>query len=167
VESGQLDSADVADILKECIEDLKLSTDSLESVEADLLLLLETLRFRIGPRFDDMGIALQWELKDVRRMDWLEPRVSLHILRILQEAFTNIIKRAHATEIHVAAAETADGVTLSIIDNGVGFALALARQSGGRGLQNQLRRAKAIGGRVRWTSADRGTCFLLWLPTST
>ena len=166
VERGQLDSSDVAEILKDCVEDLKLSIDSLEPVEADLLLLLGTLRFRIGPRLDNMGIALRWEVKDVRPLDWLEPRMSLHILRILQEAFTNIIKHAHATEIRVVTAETADGVTLSIIDNGVGFALEPARLAGGRGLQNQLRRADAIGGRVEWTQADRGTCFVLWLPTA-
>lgn len=71
VERRQLDSSDVAEILEDCVEDLKLSIDSLEPVEADLLLLLGTLRFRVGPRLDNMGIALRWEVKDVRPLDWL------------------------------------------------------------------------------------------------
>ena len=166
VERGRLSQMDVAEILKDCVEDLKLSIDSLEPVEADLLLLLGTLRFRIGPRLEHMGIALRWEVRDVPPLDWLEPRLSLHILRILQEAFTNIIKHAQATEIRVTTAEAIDGVTLCIIDNGVGFSLEPAVQFGGRGLQNQMRRAMAIGGRVEWSATERGTHFLLWLPTT-
>lgn len=164
VERGQLSQADVAEILKDCVEDLKLSIDSLEPIEADLLLLLGTLRFRIGPRFKNMGIELRWEVQDVPPLEWLEPKQSLHILRILQEAFTNIIKHAQATEIRVSTADTPDGVTLSITDDGKGFALEPALEFGGRGLQNQMRRAQAIGARVQWNCTERGTQFLLWLP---
>lgn len=34
-----------------------------EPVEADLLLLLATLRFRLGPRLESTGIALRWQVK--------------------------------------------------------------------------------------------------------
>lgn len=166
VEHGHLDEAGVAQVLKGCIDDLKLAIDSMEPVEADLLLLLATLRFRLEPRLEGSGIALRWEVRDIPRLDWLDPRNSLHILRILQEAFTNIIKYANATEVRVATAVEADAeaVTVTIADNGSGFDLASALRSGGKGLFNQRRRAQAIGAEVSWDSNDSGTRLTLRLP---
>ncbi|WP_204332957.1 histidine kinase, partial [Klebsiella pneumoniae] len=42
VEHGHIDEADIAQLLKGCIDDLKLTIDSMEPVETDLLLLLGT-----------------------------------------------------------------------------------------------------------------------------
>lgn len=164
VERGHLDEAEVAQVLKGCIDDLKLAIDSMEPVDADLLLLLATLRFRLGPRLESTGISLRWEVRDIPALDWLDPKNSLHILRILQEAFTNIIKHANATEIWVATAADADKVMVTITDNGQGFAVAQALNSGGKGLSNQTRRAQAIGAEVKWASDDSGTRLTLLLP---
>jgi signal transduction histidine kinase len=164
VERGKLDEAAVAEVLKGCIDDLKLAIDSMEPVDADLLLLLATLRFRLGPRLESTGIALRWGVRDIPALDWLDPRNSLHILRILQEAITNIIKHANASEVRLATATEADGVTVTITDNGTGFDLKTALGSGGKGLSNQLRRAHAIGAEIRWTSDRSGTRMTLWLP---
>lgn len=164
VEHGQMEKARVAEVLKGCIDDLKLAIDSMEPVDADLLLLLATLRFRLEPRLESTGIALRWEVRDIPPLDWLDPRNSLHILRILQEAITNIIKHANATEVRVATAAEADGVTVTIADNGAGFAVDTAMASGGKGLANQLRRAQSIGADIRWTSDRAGTRLTLWLP---
>lgn len=164
VERGQLDEAEVAQVLKGCIDDLKLAIDSMEPVEADLLLLLATLRFRLGPRLESTGIALGWEVVQVPALDWLDPKNALHILRILQEAFTNIIKHTHATEIRVATRFENDYVVVTITDNGQGFAVENALKSGGKGLSNQLRRAESIGAKISWDSNDAGTRLTLKLP---
>lgn len=168
VEGGRVSEAEVAEVLKGCIDDLKLTIDSMEPVEADLLLLLATLRFRLGPRLASAGIALRWEVVDVPALDWLDPRNALHILRILQEAFANILKHTQASEIRVSTAVEqragVDGVTVTISDNGPGFELDTALRSGGKGLQNQLRRAQSIGGELRWESDPGATRMHLWLP---
>lgn len=164
VENGHLDEADVAQVLKGCIDDLKLAIDSMEPVDADLLLLLATLRFRLEPRLESTGIALRWEIQDVPALDWLNPRNSLHILRILQEAFTNIIKHTKATEIRVAAGADADGIMVTITDNGQGFSVENALKCGGKGLANQTRRAQSIDAEVKWDSDDSGTRLTLRLP---
>lgn len=166
VEGGRLSEAEVAEVLKGCIDDLKLTIDSMEPVEADLLLLLATLRFRLGPRLAAAGITLRWEVVDVPALDWLDPRNALHILRILQEAFTNILKHTRAQEIRVSTGAGDGGVTVTITDNGPGFSLENALKKGGKGLQNQLRRARSIGGEVRWDSDGTGTRMTLWLPES-
>lgn len=169
VESGRMSDAELGDVLKGCIDDLKLTLDSMESVEADLLLLLATLRFRLGPRLSAAGIILKWEVTDLPKLDWIDQRNALHILRILQEAFANILKHTKATEIrvHTAIAGSAEGmgVVVSIEDNGQGFDVdtALAGSSG-RGLHNQRRRAQSINSKASWTSSAAGTRFTLWLP---
>ena len=164
VEHGQLDKVDIAQVLKGCIDDLKLTLDSMEPVEADLLLLLATLRFRLGPRLLAVGIDLHWEIQDVPALNWLNPRNSLHILRILQETFTNIIKHAKASEIRVATAVGNGGVVVTVTDNGQGFDIEQAMKNGGKGMSNQMRRAEAISGKASWDASDKGTRFSLWLP---
>lgn len=164
VEGGRICKADVAEVLKGCIDDLKLAIDSMEPVEADLLLLLATLRFRLGPRLASAGIALRWAVVDVPALDWLDPRNALHILRILQEAIANILKHTDAREIRVTTGSEHGGVTVTIADNGPGFSLERALAQGGKGLHNQQRRAQAISGVVRWQSDHHGTRMTLWLP---
>lgn len=164
VEKGRVGPSAVAQVLRSCIEDLKLAIDAMEPVQADLLLLLATLRFRIGPRLENAGLTLRWDIQNVPPLDWIDPRNSLHILRILQEAFTNIINHSKASEIRVSTSVAQDSVLVVISDNGQGF--DVARQLGGlcRGLNNQVRRAESIGGQVRWRSSAAGTELTLALP---
>lgn len=164
VEHGHMDEAEIAQVLKGCIDDLKLAIDSLEPVEADLLLLLATLRYRLGPRLESTGIALRWEVKNVPQLDWLDPKNALHILRILQEAFTNIIKHTQATEIRVVTGVDQNYAVVTVTDNGPGFDVVQALRSKGKGLNNQRLRAESIGAEILWDSSDAGTRLTLRLP---
>lgn len=164
VEQGRADETQIAQVLRSCIDDMKLTIDSMEPVEADLLLLLATLRFRLAPRLQASGIHLRWQVQDLPPLPWLDQRGALHILRILQEAFTNIIKHTDAREIQVTTTCQDDRVAVSITDNGQGFDLAQAAQGPGRGLNNQRRRARELGGEITWTRPPKGCCLTLWLP---
>lgn len=166
VERGSLGHAAVSQLLKDCLDDLKLTIDSMEPIEADLLLLLATLRFRLEPRLEGTGVALLWEVEELPALAWLAPSSGLHVLRIVQESIANILRHTRATQIRVSTAAGDEGVTVSIQDNGQGFDVAgtLARKSSGRGLHNQQRRAHALGGRVTWHADASGTRFTLWLP---
>jgi signal transduction histidine kinase len=165
VEQGGVSDAKVSQILKDCLDDLKLTIDSMEPVEADLLLLLATLRFRLEPRLEGTGITLLWEVQELPTLTWLDPSRALHILRIVQESIANILRHTRATEIRVSTAQEADGVAVTIEDNGLGFDIEKALDSvAGRGLHNQQRRAVALEGKVSWASTSSGTRFILWLP---
>ena len=165
VERGGVSELKVSQILKDCLDDLKLTIDSMEPVEADLLLLLATLRFRLEPRLESTGITLLWEVQELPTLAWLEPSSALHILRIVQESIANILRHTHASEIKVGTALTVAGVQVTIADNGQGFDVDKALgASAGRGLHNQQRRAQAVDGIVSWQSGPTGTCFTLWLP---
>lgn len=165
VEHGSLSDQKFSQILKTCLDDLKLTIDSMEPIEADLLLLLATLRFRLGPRLEGAGIALLWEVRELPPLHWLDRSSALHILRIVQESFSNILHHTHAVQIRVGTALEAGGVQVSIEDNGQGFDVEKALgAAAGRGLHNQRRRAEAIDGKVTWHSSPRGTRFTLWVP---
>lgn len=163
-EKGTLDASMLADVLKNCIDDLKLTIDSMEPVEADLLLLLATLRFRLTPRLEGAGIALRWNVKNVPKLHWLDPRNALHILRILQEAFSNIIKHTRATEIRVATSYDAEYVRVIVADNGQGFPIEQLASHKGKGLKNQISRANSIGAQIQWESSAMGTTLTLVIP---
>ncbi len=167
VERGRLDGAAVAHVLRNCIDDLKLAIDSMEPVGEDLVLLLATLRSRIGRRLEDGGVLLQWQVADIVGLDWLDPKSSLHILRILQEAFANIVKHAQATDVILTARMVGNQIAISVRDNGRGLSSSdrTPGQLIGKGLGNQRRRAQEIGATVRLESSSAGTCVTLLLPT--
>jgi signal transduction histidine kinase len=165
VEHGTMSDAEVSQLLKDCMDDLKLAIDSIEPVEADLLLLLATLRFRLEPRIEGAGADLRWEVREIPTLDWLDPSSALHILRIVQEAVANVLRHTRATEIRVSTGPAEGGVQVSIEDNGQGFDVDKAHlEPTGRGLGNQVRRAMALRGRAHWQSGPTGTRFTLWLP---
>ena len=85
----------------------------------------------------------------------LQPRTQVEVLRVLQEALTNIRKHADATVVRVNA-EVDDGMLMvSVIDNGRGFR-AGDTPGDGVGLQGMKERARLMGGELRVLSEPRG-----------
>jgi len=89
------------------------------------------------------------------------PDVELVLFRIAQEALLNCAKHARATAILVTLVKREEHVTLSVVDDGIGFVadnLARAGQDPGSGLLNMRERAAFIGGTLRVESAPgKGT----------
>lgn len=83
VEQGALNTQQVAAVLREAIDDLRLTIDSLEPIDDDVLTLLATLRYRLGRRLEAAGLRLEWRVTDTPPLPWLNPTSSLQILRIL------------------------------------------------------------------------------------
>jgi signal transduction histidine kinase len=101
---------------------------------------------------------------EVPGLSCLTPQNVLHILRILQEAFTNIVKHAGATSIHVETGLDAAGehVYIQVRDNGAGF----SGEHTGCGIASMRHRAKIIGGRLDIQPSAAGTTLNLLLPVS-
>ncbi|MFT8417251.1 MAG: ATP-binding protein [Acetobacter sp.] len=153
----------IAQTLNDCLSDLKLTVDSLEPVDADLLVLLSNLRFRLEPRLHAQGMTLTWAVTPLPPITWLTPSSALHILRILQEVVTNIIKHANAKNISVSTLVDTYGIIVCIEDDGQGFIPNL-QASSGRGLHNIYCRAKILAASIAWKPRLPGTSFTMHLP---
>ncbi|MEY2424279.1 MAG: hypothetical protein QOI95_4346 [Acidimicrobiaceae bacterium] len=93
----------------------------------------------------------------------LPERVEVAAYYVVAEALTNAAKHARASVVHVEAAVDAEGLQLSIRDDGCGGA-DTARGSGLIGLQD---RVESIGGRIEITSVvGSGTSLMVTIPVA-
>jgi signal transduction histidine kinase len=164
VEGGDATPEQVAAALRECIDDLRLAIDSLEPTDHDLLPLLGNLRWRLEPRLRARGITLDWQVQDVPRLACLTPANVLHVLRILQEAFTNVIKHAGARHVRLSTRTDGDRVLVDVRDDGRG--MDGADTTRGRGLASMRRRAQSLGGELLLRTDGSGTTLSLALPAA-
>ena len=75
----------------------------------------------------------------------------------VKEALNNVLKHAGATEVRIALAVANGRLTMTIADNGRGFAPDLPRPTG-NGLKSMKERLERIGGRlVLETKPGEGT----------
>jgi signal transduction histidine kinase len=92
----------------------------------------------------------------------LSDEVTMHLYRILQEAFNNISKHAEATLVDLQFFGHEDELVITIEDNGRGFS---ETASSGIGLQNMKARSASIHGILEINSQPgRGTQLLLRIP---
>jgi len=111
--------------------------------------------------------AARSEVKVVSRLDPVEvsPAAQLTIYRLVQEALTNVVKYAKATEVVVTLAEPSGGGALvTVRDNGVGFDTDLPRLQS-HGLLGMRYRVEAEGGSMQLSSTPgNGTLIEATLP---
>jgi len=163
VEQGGMHQEQVVEVLRECVDDLRLVIDSLEPLGHDLVALLATMRYRLGKRLQSGGLTLEWDVHDLPMLEWLEPPDALHVLRLMQEALSNVLKHAKASRVRIATRHRGAMVEIRVEDDGCGFDLANAER--GRGLKSQLRRARYLGGTLHLdTEPGHGTRLALRLP---
>jgi signal transduction histidine kinase len=147
--------------VRTALDDLRLMVDALVPLDGDLLGALAMLRARMQPRLAAAGIRVEWQVSDLPRMADLGAPQVLQILRVLQEAVTNVLKHAAARTITVRTHEDDRGIVVEIADDGCGLG---STDRPGRGLHHMRQRAAAIGGTLEVASVSPGTCVRLRLP---
>jgi len=154
-------ASDLQGLLNDALLDLRLMIDSLDENDGDLVPLLGTVRNRMQPALDAEGIKVQWNVEDLPAVKQLGPDRSLQIMRIFQEAVTNVIKHADAKSLDISTGELADCVFVKIKDDGRGFSDV---SGGGRGLQNMQFRARHAGAKIDIETGKGGTCVCVLIP---
>jgi len=87
------------------------------------------------------------------------------IFRILQESLTNVARHAHASLVEVTLERDADGVMLTVHDNGRGFALSDPRKPNSYGLMGLRERVYLLDGEVSIDSRQGfGTLIRVRIP---
>ncbi|MBW0445470.1 histidine kinase [bacterium M00.F.Ca.ET.228.01.1.1] len=96
----------------------------------------------------------------------LTDAVNTVLFRIAQEALTNIVRHAHASNAALALEISNDAVTLSIADNGRGFDVthAFVGRRSGVGLRNMRERVEALGGTLALSSQPGHTLVTARVP---
>lgn len=131
------------------------------------------------PLLDSAGLAAALEVYVAELQPSTELSITLHVgqlprldseraisaFRICQEALTNVMRHAEATEVTVRVDGNADGISMMIKDNGKGFVLQHARSKGSLGLLGMQERAALVGGRMNTEShPGKGTLIEFWMP---
>ena len=138
----------MADTLQDCLDELRVSIDSMSNIdERDPVLLLGSLRFRLAPRLRAAGVQLDWQVHgEVAAQPWLDAPSALHLLRIVQEALSNAVRHGRASRVLLKVEALGRGVAVSVVDNGSGF--DAAREAVGLGLAHMRKRAATIGAQL-------------------
>ena len=153
--------------LNRALADLKITVDSLEPVEGDIVALIGNLRHRMAGDLRDAGVICKWEAEKCRTLPWLDAANALHVLRIFQEAIGNVLSHSSATEMRIGCHEQShsgvEGIAAYVADNGHGF--DASGELPGKGLANISARARSLHGLLHTESEPgRGTTITLWLP---
>ena len=134
----------------------------------------------LGPARDDRDLqdVLADEVEWARRVGRLDARLVMagqptpldpaqahEILRIAQEALTNIVQHADATLVRLGIAYESAGVSLLVQDDGRGFDQHSLATDAASGLRRMSDRAHAVGGRVELESVPGwGTSLRVRFP---
>ena len=161
VERGNVQAIEVARMLREAIDEMRLAIDAFGRTDTDLEGALASLRHRMEPRLQAAGIALDWSLDNAFASIRPNDESALQLLRFVQEALANAIRHSRASRVGVRFAVESDRCRVTISDNGVGIDAA---RPPGRGLPGMRRRARVLGGEVQVDSAAGGTTLTLRFP---
>lgn len=162
LKSKGIDDPDLAAALTGALTDLRLMIDSLDPVDDDLNAVLGMLRDRMQPILKGSGLRVTWQIERLPALPDLGPHLVLQILRILQEALTNVIRHAAARHLTVSARfdPSLRSARLCVQDDGRG----LEGAGSGRGLKNMRTRTGRLGATLRISSDASGTLVCLEIP---
>lgn len=152
---GQTINAGIG-LKRRIIEDLRPSSLS-------NLGLLAALEIHLNDFQERSGLTVLPNLQTVTLPDGAD----IVIYRFVQEALTNIIKHAQATQVEVTLRPDGDKVYMAVHDNGVGMPVRGGKAIGGvHGLLGMRYRIESVCGRMSIHSVlGQGTCLEAWIPT--
>ena len=107
---------------------------------------------------------------DPRHLRGLSPHAELQLLRIIQEALSNVRKHADAHHVDVRITDQGEGIEAIVSDDGRGFdPIAPSREGHDQqphfGLSTMRERAESVGGTLEMrSSAAEGTRVVVRLP---
>jgi len=129
---------------------------------------LETIQSFLSKFEKTYGIKAELVQEGMDQSMPFTPVVEVQLMRIIQEAFTNIRKHARASQVRVSFTNEPGFCKLSVVDDGVGFSLDTppsSRQTFGLGIMSK--RAREINGWVDFESGPgMGTQVTVTFPSS-
>lgn len=104
-------------------------------------------------------------LRDNNVKVFVPPEIQAQLIRILQEALSNVRKHANATRVEVSFCQGNQEVVLQVADNGIGFSADEVTGPSRHGLRGMRERAELIGADFQVVSRpEEGTIVRVSLP---
>lgn len=155
---------DIRKLVQDTYEDIRESIDQL-STETRNLPIIPALTNYATEFGNNNGIKVQFDVPKTSTQ--LSPVAELQLLRISQEALTNVRRHALASNVDIKIAITSKTVEMTVKDNGQGFNLPDIKDypPGYHGLNIIQERAESLGGSLNISSAPgEGTEIQVSLP---
>jgi signal transduction histidine kinase len=155
---------EIQEVVRDTYEDIRESIDQL-STEIRSLTLITALGNYVREFSQNNGIPVNFDIP--KSFTKLSPVAELQLLRIAQEALTNVRRHATANQVVVKLDSSNSSVEMTIKDNGQGFTLSDLEKSppGYHGLTIIKERAEALGGTLLInTGPGQGTELKVSLP---
>ena len=153
--------------LEQCVLDLRLVVDSMDRDTDSLIDHLARLRHRMQPVLERRGITMVWHVDLADGVDAPVAGRAQHMLAIVQEALSNMLQHAQATQVAVRLTRDRElgAWRLEICDNGRGLP---AESVASPPLRQVLgwRECAAVrcrwAGRLNWYGQTRGAPASVW-----
>lgn len=131
----------------------------------DQLGIWASLDWYVGRLARRSGIACDCDIGPAPSDSALGEKRVLMIFRVVQEALTNVERHAHASAVTVRVASSADVLTVTVADDGIGCDPAHEFRAGAMGWFGMVERARQENATLTITSQPgRGTVLLLSVP---
>jgi PAS domain S-box-containing protein len=133
-----------------------------------------------APELDEQGLyaAIAWHARDFEQRTRIACEVAFDarrphperpaaaaLLRIFQEAMTNVLRHAHADKVWVSLERRGNSLLLRVRDDGAGIARARLRTGGSLGLRGMRERAELVDGKLLvGPLTPRGTLVSVRVP---
>jgi len=163
VQSRPGDPRGIEQRVREALQEMRIAIDALEPAQGDLASVLGSLRYRLEPLTEAVGVRLAWDVAEMPKVEALDAPAVSAVQRAVLEAIFNALKHSDARAIRLAAAPREDGIEIRVEDDGRGFDPALP--SPGRGLGTMRERMLALGGCTEVVSRPHaGTAVIFHVP---
>jgi PAS domain S-box-containing protein len=169
--------------------DIREHAETIVSAASHIYDVVHRIVRRLRPSgLDDLGLAetlrdavsgwarrhpqVQWDLALAGALDHLGEGLNITVYRIVQEALTNVVRHARASQVRVSvrrepAGQLEDAIVVTVRDDGQGFTAAAASADGGFGIAGMRERVQAFGGSLAIAAAPgQGVTVSAVLPVA-
>lgn len=146
LESGKMDRLEIAEVLSDCIDDLRLVLDASGLDACSLVHAIGGFRYRMNRRLSSTGRSIRWSVNVPSHIDLGQTR-TLHVMRFVQEATINALRHSASDEVRLSIqTDLEKGELIIQVSNDTPGVAAPPSNLQGRGLHNMHKRAELAGG---------------------
>jgi signal transduction histidine kinase len=153
---------DLGATAREALREMRLLIFELRPPELETRSLADAIQTRLDAVESRGGLAVQFQVDGTER---LSRQCRQELYQVAQQALNNALKHSRAQSVTIRLEFGETETRLSIRDDGVGFRLEQAQNSGGVGLRSMRERVERIGGSLAVNSdPSGGTAILVTAP---